>query len=297
MIEQRKVLRVLHLIKILSEKPNKTKKELAKLLEISERTVYRYIELLEELGYLVDKDDRDAYFLFEPSYKLSVGFEPEETELLGQLISAIEEEHPLRESLRKKIYSSSYLLPLVDELKDRHLAKIINRLNLALSQNKQVCLRNYQSSTSPFPRDRYVEPLSFVKANSHLCAFDLDSKTIRHFKIKRIGDVELLDQLCQYDKNAFPTDFFGFTSEQSFLVNLRLTKRAYRLLIEEFPDVQPYTSQDPSYNPEMPFRLRCEVRSPIGIGRFILGLPGEILVEGPDHLKEYLKKRIEEFQF
>jgi len=65
MIEQRKVLRVLHLIKILSEKSNKTKKELAKLLEISERTVYRYIELLEELGYLVDKDERDRnYGLF-----------------------------------------------------------------------------------------------------------------------------------------------------------------------------------------------------------------------------------------
>jgi len=106
-----------------------------------------------------------------------------------------------------------------------------------------------------------------------------------------------MDSLCQYDKNAFPTDFFGFTSESSFLVKLQLTKRAYRLLIEEFPEVQPYTSHEPYLDSDKPFRLICDVRSPIGIGRFILGLPGEILVESPAELKEYLRKRVGEFEF
>ena len=48
---------------------------------------------------------------------------------------------------------------------------------------------------------------------------------------------------------------------------------------------------------DKPYLLHYEVRSLIGIGRFILGLPGEIDVIAPQSLVTYLKNRVNQFSF
>lgn len=294
MNEQQKIFRVLRLIGLLADKPSRTVKELSKIVEASEKTVYRYLELLEELGYHVDKDQRNAYFIFESEPSDPSSFEPEELQLLNQLIGAIEGENPLKESLRKKLYLSSTLVPLSEELVDKHMAKIVQRLSNAIEEKKQCRLLRYQSATSDTPKDRWIEPVSFAKNNSQLCAFDLDKQEVRHFKIKRIEDVEILNATSTHLHILSPTDIFGFPSEQTTLVKLQLSTRAYQLLVEEFPESKRFVSHV-GENAERPYRFVYEVRSLIGIGRFILGLPGEIAIESPVELKEYLKKRVTEF--
>jgi predicted DNA-binding transcriptional regulator YafY len=49
---------------LLSGRTGKTIAQLALLLETSQRSVYRYIKLLEEVGYLLDADTHGRYFLF-----------------------------------------------------------------------------------------------------------------------------------------------------------------------------------------------------------------------------------------
>ena len=294
MSEHQKIFRIIRLIRILADRPCKTALELVKILEVSRKTIYRDLETIEELGYLIDKDQRDAYFIFEADQSESTSFEPEELQLLNQLIGAIEGKNPLKESLRKKLFLSSTLVPLSEELMDMHLAKIVHRLSNAIEEKKQCRLIHYRSASSDVPQNRLIEPISLTKNNEQLAAFDLDKQAIRHFKLKRIEDVEVLVKTCSHFNQAIITDIFGFPSEESILVKLQLSTRAYQLLIEEFPDVRPFTSHEADKN-KRSYRFVYEARSLIGIGRFILGLPGEIVVESPVELKEYLKKRISEF--
>ena len=294
MIEQTKLRRVLRLITLLSDKPSKTAKELASLLETTPKTIYKYILLLEDIGYCVDKDLHNAYFIFEPRRTDPSTLIPNELQLLNQLIDSIHFENPLRESLRKKLYLASSLVPLAEDLLDKHMAKIIQQVYLAIQQNKQVRLIRYQSASGDMPRDRLLEPLSLQKSNSQLVAFDVELKEIRHFKVKRIEKVEILDTPRIYDISSHPTDLFGFTSDTPMLVKLQLSTRAYRLLIEEFPEAKSFVEVD-NVPSEHPHRFVYEARSTIGIGRFILGLPGEIVIESPEELKYYLRKRMTEY--
>jgi len=294
MIPQSKIRRVLRLISLLSDKPSRNAKELSRILETSPKTIYDYIKLLEDIGYGIDKDGNNAYFLFEPRKTDPSSLLEQELNLLNQLIDTIPTDNPLKESMRKKLYLCSELVPLAEELNDRHMARIVQRLATAIEDKKQVCLFRYQSATGARPTDRIVEPLFFQKNNSQLAAYDINKKEIRHFKIKRIEEVEILNTPCIYDRETFPTDIFGFTDKNSFLIKLQLSKRAYRLLIEEFPDAKPFITIDHAPT-EKPHRFVYEARSPIGIGRFILGLPGEILIEEPAELKNYIRKRVSEF--
>ena len=294
MSEQQKIFRIIRLIRILADRPSKTALELVKILEVSRKTVYRDLDSIEKLGYLLDKDERDAYFIFEADQSESTSFEPEELQLLNQLIGAIEGKNPLKESLRKKLFLSSALVPLSEELMDMHLAKIVHRLSNAIEDNKQCRLIHYRSASSDVPQNCLIEPISLTKNNEQLAAFDLDKQEMRHFKLKRIEDVEILEMACSHINTTITTDIFGFPAEKSILVKLLLSTRAYQLLIEEFPDARPFTSHETDKS-KRNYRFVYEARSLVGIGRFILGLPGEIVVDSPVELKEYLKKRISEF--
>lgn len=296
MIEQTKLRRVLRLISLLSDKPSKTVKQLASILETSPKSVYGYLLLLEDIGYCVDKDMQNAYFIFQARETDPSLLIDDELQLLNQLIDTIQTNNPLKESLRKKLYLASSLVPLAEDLIDKHMSRIVQQLSGAMQDNKQVRLLRYQSATGDRPRDRLVEPLSFLKGNSQFVAFDVEQKQVRHFKVKRVENVEILDQSRSFDSTTNPTDLFGFTSDIPLLVKLKLSMRAYRLLIEEFPEAKPYVSVH-NIPSEHPHRFVYEARSTIGIGRFILGLPGEIQIEGPEELKNYIKKRVGEYLF
>lgn len=56
--------RIFQLIRILTG-GNYTVPELMKRLCVSRRTVYRYLRTLEDVGYSVDKDFRNRYFIFK----------------------------------------------------------------------------------------------------------------------------------------------------------------------------------------------------------------------------------------
>lgn len=295
MLPQQKILRVFKLIKLLTEKPRRNAKELARILDTSADTIYRYVNLLDDIGYLIERDHNDCYFIFEHTGESTATFELEEMELLNQLINSIEASHPLKQGLRQKVYVVSPLLPLADEIVDKTVAKTISRINTAIVENKQIKLLKYHSTSSNSIKDRLVEPIKLEQASSQLCAFDVESNEVKHFKIKRIFEVEVLDTHCEYSKSYNPTDCFGFTSNEPISIKLSLSLRAFQLLTEEFPDLRLYITKQAAG--DKPYLLHYEVRSLIGIGRFILGLPGEIDVIAPQSLITYLKNRVNQFSF
>ena len=63
-VAQAKILRVLLLIEQLRNKPM-TIEQIAKRYDISDRTIYRYIHLIEEIGIFIDRNFYGEFFIFQ----------------------------------------------------------------------------------------------------------------------------------------------------------------------------------------------------------------------------------------
>ena len=190
MIAQQKLLRVFKLIRLLKQPPGRTISQLAQSLDIDRRSVYRYIQFLEEVGYCVDSDPvSKRYFLFEPETPGKATFTEEEAEVLLLALGSVALSNPLAGSIRQKLFLSSTLVPLADGLMDIHQGQIVQKLAGALRDGYQVRLVRYQSPNSNTSADRVVEPLSFSDDYATLNAYEPASGKAKTFKTRRIDDV------------------------------------------------------------------------------------------------------------
>ncbi|MEY3369269.1 MAG: hypothetical protein RI973_2424 [Bacteroidota bacterium] len=286
MLPQQKILRVLTLLRLLRDPFPKTVKQLSQLLECDERTLYRYRDLLSELGYTVELNERNGWYLPAAKERHAADLTTEEIHLLRTALSSLPASHPLKQSIHRKLFLKSELLPLSEELAEVRRARTVSLLQEAIHHQRVVRLCNYLSVNSDRISDRIVEPLEFNGDFSQLTAWEPSLGEIRHFKTARIPDVELLAGARTYQGSTPPTDLFGMDGEP-FNVKLQLSRRAYSLLAEEYPAARPYLQ--PVKDKRFPYRLVAEVRSPAAIGRFVLGLPGEVLVLEPSSLLDYLR--------
>lgn len=117
MIEQQKIYRVFRLLFLLKSPAHKSLGQLAEALEVSKRTVQRYIELLEALGYNIDSDFENRYFMFDTDLIPHLNFTPQETTVLKRMILALPDSHPLKANLSEKLYSQSSVGNLGTEIK------------------------------------------------------------------------------------------------------------------------------------------------------------------------------------
>jgi predicted DNA-binding transcriptional regulator YafY len=288
LLPQQKILRVLTLLRLLRDPFPKTVKQLSQLLECDERTLYRYRDLLSELGYTIELNERNGWHLPAVKERHAADLTTEEVHLLRTALSSLPVSHPLKQSIQRKLFLKSELLPLSDELAEVRRARTISLLQEAIRHHRVVKLCNYLSVNSDRISDRIVEPLEFDADFSQLTAWEPSLGGIRHFKTARIPDVELLPEVGTYQGHTPPTDLFGMDGEP-FTIKLQLSRRAHSLLVEEHPAARPYLQ--PSKDKRFPYRLVAEVRSPAAIGRFVLGLPGEVLVLEPASLLQYLRDK------
>ena len=292
MIEQAKLLRVLQLIRLLRSERGRTLDQLAQALDCSTRTVRRYLELLTEVGYLVDErvDRRGYFFLFEPEPEKASLFSPEESTLLQQALAGLEASNPLGASLRQKLHRTTELIPLADELVDLQRGRMVQQLSEAVRARRQVRLVRYPSADSGTVRDRVVEPVALTEGFEQLNAVEVSSGQLRTYKIRRMEDVEVLDIPCEHSVTEEHLDLFGLSGPAWLPVALRLTERAYRLLVEEHRGARQYVSPAPAGG-EPGYVFRGEVRSYLGIGRFVLGLPTEVRAVEPAAFRHFLREK------
>jgi len=290
--EKKRIIRLFELIRHLVQKPPKSVKILAKYLHTTERTIYRDIELLEELDYPIDKDAEGQYYIVDSfGEDIKTNFSPREALLIKDAILAVAQNHLLKDNILKKLYFHSNLRPLADSLLKGHIAKNIEKISEAIEGKKQILLKKYHSVKSQKVSNKIVEPLGFIANYNILSAFDLQEGIVKVFKTERINQVEILETDRTYDGEFVPPDLFGMVGEP-FEVHLALSDRAYRLLIEEYPSAMPFTSQENGN-----FFCKIQVQDQRGVGRFVLGLMGEIQVLAPESFKEYLVKRVQEAKF
>lgn len=298
-IPQLKILRVYQLIRLLSNKPYCTFEQLADRLGMSTKTIGRYFRLLEEIGYTIDSHPVHKYrFIIIDKYPAENGIQLtwQETELIAQLLHANANGHVLQGDILKKLLVAEKFYPMADQVLNTNNSPKVDKLVKAINQQRRVRLINYRSPSSNTTSNRLVEPISFSDDYQIIDTHDLHRNGHRRFRVDRMEDVEILEQKITFKGQLNQADFFGFTGIP-FIVQLHLNMNAYELLTAEYPATQPYIQTNPKdipdYKEGFPYYFEAPVCDNIGIGRFLLGLPGDALVAAPQGLRDYLNKRME----
>ena len=289
-IPQAKLMRVLELIAVLKGR-GKTIDELSQRFDMSERSIYRYLRLLEEVGFVIDKSFKNHYFIFtsddEPG---STNFTIDETNILKELIRKGAFDSPVRDSLLKKLSLNSDIDDMPKVVIKLRVGQFIEKISEAIKNKKQVVLKNYHSANSNEIKDRLVEPFQFGTDYLSIIALDTSDKTCKQFKLERIGEVIELKKKFKFQKlhKKTTTDIFGFTGDANTWVTIKLSLRAYLLLREEYPLSIPYTEKERDV-----YTFHGPVASFDGIGRFVLGLMNEVSIKNPKAFKQFIHDRIE----
>jgi proteasome accessory factor C len=296
MSEQQKILRVLKLISLLKCDHGRTIMNLAEQLEVTERTIYRYLDLLAALGI-----DVDTTFTgnrkFIPDFEgtdLDVSFSIEESLLLRDLVLSGTNNEVLKSTILQKLYINSELGPISESLINGRINLLKTKLARAIQQEKQVILKSYHSLNSGEIKDYKVEPFHFTENYSSVIAYDVGAKMVKQFKLSRMSEVIMLDKghVHLEEHQLKTTDAFNFTGDSSYHVKLKLSFQAYLLLREEYPKTIPYLIKDENGA----YIFIGKVNHLYGIGRFVLGMLDEIVVVEPVELKEYIKEKLGDHQ-
>lgn len=297
MVEHQKIFRIFQLLARLRSQLGCTINEITEDFGVAERTVERYIALLKDIGFTIEVQKGRYKIPAVAKSKLEISelfnFTIEEAQIIKQAVENQPIKTPLQQSIMSKLYALAEMPELADTVFNQLVSKNISNLCHAIKYKEQVVLKKYQSLNSATTKDRLVEPLRLYRYNRYLMAYEPLTKQTKDFKIERIGSVDLTGEPALYhQKTEIPgVDIFGMTGTQKLEFTLRLSARAAALLKEEFPDATVYISHKNDQSTFTHF-----VYSWKGIGRFILGLPGEIEMIAPPELKAYVVKKAKELR-
>jgi proteasome accessory factor C len=271
MLNQHKILRVLKLISYLEQSPSKSIGHLAEMLDSTERTVYRYFDLMRECGFDLQRDEHNRFYIVDERTN-GVRFTKEEGDLLKELILTYSNQNKLKDSLLTKIYLGSEIQMVASHLVNAKNGKVIERLALSMGNKEQVILRKYQSINSETISDRLVEPFGFTDNYQTVMAYEIDSKKNKTFNIDRIAYVDFTGKPFKNSKkfqNQVP-DVFGFSySGKTHSVDLKLGLKQVLLLKEQYPLTAPFIQYNHRKN-NYEFKVQINDLSPIE--RFMRGI-------------------------
>lgn len=229
--------RLLGIIMLLDSRGTMKAGNLAKILETSERSIYRDIDILCEAGIpIMSIPGPNGGYSFMKDYKInsnalesgdavnlllsSMGIRPEKnTETAQKLKNAlIKLENSVSEEHREEIIKAKERFfidsdPWRGKRIENKYVDIIKKSILNLRKLK-IHYKRYDSEVS----ERIIRPYGAVVKNSewYVTAFCETKKQIRIFKLNRINDIEVLDESFNMPKN-FCLEEFWETSKQQFL--------------------------------------------------------------------------------
>lgn len=292
-MDQPKIERLLRLMKLLTANTTYTVDQLAERLNMSRRTIYRYIDTFRDAGFVIKKSgDCIRLDKASPHFKdisQLVHFTEEEAVILKSAIESIDDTNLLKQNLKRKLYAVYDNKTLADTVVKGKNAPNIRNLIEAIEEERQVILHGYQSAHGSAVRDRRVEPFAFTTNYVQVWCYDAEDGRCKLFKSSRIGSVELTETPWEHktDHHEGFIDIFRLHGENArTLVQLELGLLAYNLLIEEYP----LAERDLKPLGEGRWLLDTEVAGMAGVGRFVVGLLDNIRIIDSPELKAYLKE-------
>ena len=298
MIKETKIERILKLILFLDGNYPKSKSDCLDFLEITDSTFYEYMNVLRYSGFEV-KQEKGKYWIDiqESENELLARlfhFTEEEAYLLSKAIKQLDVSLPVAARLYRKMLKLFDNDELLSSVVRKYQSEIINSLNQAIVNKKQIMLLNYASGNSQTIKNRLVEPFEFKHEFNLIWAYDVQEQACRQFKISRIEDTELtlLDWKHEKEHRCLPIDVFRNTGTLNLHVQLEMTIRAYNLLIEEYPlaEKQCTTLANGHY------LFDTMLAKFEGAARFVLGLADDVEVKESPEFLHFLKERVKTIQ-
>ncbi|HAJ80238.1 MAG TPA: hypothetical protein DCO75_10765 [Fibrobacteres bacterium] len=298
-MKQSKTETILRMLVLLSGESRHTIPELARRFSCSERTVYRDLETIENAGFVIDRNQGvcmlDLCRAETERLNCLFHFSDEEAYIFYRALERIKGGTYANDGLVRKL-DTLYDFCALSSLSKKAEMETIHILDDAMNSKKQVNLHSYRSSNGETIANRIVEPFDFLPEYSAVWCFDLQDKICKQFKISRIGRVSLLssDWKNKPLHRAPFTDAFRMSAPAPLgKIEVELTLKATNLLREEYPLAEEYL-RDLDVSRKKGATLRYKLIIPVadyhGIGRFVLGLPGEVNVLGPTGFKSFLRE-------
>ena len=296
-MDQPKIERMLRLMKMMSGNNNYTIDELAQKLNLSYRSVYRYIDTFKASGFTVIKVRSNVYRIgkmprnYVDMDKL-IYFSEEEAYLINSMINGLHPTNQFKANLKKKLSAIYSCTSVAEYVHSEKAVSNMNKLEVAVREKRKVILKAYESANSHEVSDRLVEPFEFTTNCIDIWGYDLKKKECKVFKISRISSVVVLeDYWTNEDKHhKSKTDCFRMSSFEQTPVKLELSLRAKNLLLEEYPLAQADLKEI-----DGKWILDTMVSNMAGVGRFVMGLADEISVIDSPALEKYISKFIKDY--
>lgn len=303
-MEQPKIERLLKLIQYMTGPTYYTYDQLYRTLNISRRSLFRYLDTFKQAGFTVCKVNGNIPRLIKTGrrgldFEKLVYFSDEEAYLVNSLIDNLDSNNNLKGNLKKKlaaVYDCSSLASYTDSGAN---SEKIESLEDAIYGKGRVRLKDYEAGYSLKTKDYLVEPFGFTTNAVDVWAYDVDARLNKVFKISRIGSVEFVDEEWEFEAEhqKKPTDIFRMSGTEPMHIKLRMTLLAKNLLLEEYPLSAQYitSTEAPDYDSQALWMLETDIYSVFGAGRFAMGLPADVEIVEGDVLKDYVRQMVQNF--
>ena len=290
MFNQNRIYRVFQLINFLRARPSKSIKNIMQFLDTSERTVYRYLDMLKDLGFKVERDNGNRVWISASGNLDVVPFTPQEADFLEKLIKTTGKANTLSESVLNKVFQSSELQVTSNLMFKAHLGQIVEQISIAIIEGRQLLVKSYTSANSQTVTDRIIEPMCFTDNYESVSAFEVKTKQNKYFNIERMGSVEVLDTPMKYEPQHefYKPDIFGFQGKSmNKEIEIQMSMRASLVLKEEYPMSAAFIKPIPDTGK---YYFKANVQSFQAPGRFVLGFLEEVDVVGSKEFIRFIQK-------
>ncbi len=290
-MELEKLGRQLYLLLLLTQNTTLTVDDLGNELNMSRRTIYRYIDAFKSLGFTMTKKGSIYRIEYDSPYfkKLITGiqFTDDEAVFLSQTLNSVYDTSSQMRALRDKLARIYNPELLMRHGMSERIAANLTTLYTCMREERMALIVNYDSASSGKVSNRIVEPYLFSNNNSEVRCYELASHRNKTFKIGRMESVTPLDIFWTNKEAHTPlfTDLFHFSAKERTPVTLLLGHLATNVLLEEYPAAEDHLIPEPDGR----HRIELEVCSMKGVGRFVMGLADDIEVVDSPELSDYLR--------
>ncbi|NEV92613.1 HTH domain-containing protein [Psychroflexus sp. YR1-1] len=242
MSNQNKLYRLLRLIALLKQEPPKSINYIAEFLECSSRTVYRYLELLESVGFIIKVNRFKKYSIQDTQLLSNSHLNKEEFDFLKKLLQTSGRFNKISKSILHKLSLNTDKQLINNDIYDANHSITINQINEAIENNKQIVIKEYETINSQNNSYTLIEPIKLTENYRLLCAFEIGNQKNTFFNLKKIGNIIITEQEQKYKSlhECSTPDAFGVVKKsESFEVNLQLNLKAKSLLVQEYPLTKP----------------------------------------------------------
>ncbi|MBR4083761.1 MAG: WYL domain-containing protein [Lachnospiraceae bacterium] len=317
-------LKLLYIVKILEEYTDEnhpiTTKELIEKLALYDvtaerKSIYDDVARLQEFGYdIIQKDNRSGggYYLASRDFELvelkllvdavqSSRFvtEKKSRQLIGKL------EKLINKYDSKQLHRQVYVAGRV-KTDNEGIYYQVDAIQKAIAENKQIQFVymewNAKKELVPRKEEKYlVSPwiLMWQEEKYYLVAYDHNSKALRHYRVDKLSDVDILDDIRlgqELYKDLNPVDYvnkaFGMFGAREEDVILTFPEQLVGVIIDRF-------GKEVSIRPQKEgLRVRVKVMTSTQFFAWVAGVGKELKIAGPEKVcqeyKEWLTDLLKE---